>query len=103
MNRKMNIGLSLAVGLLGGLLSHYIPSGRVYAQTDTLPVREIRAHGFVLVNDDGSPAGLFGFDKDGKANIVLLDATGKVAWKAIGPASTLNPDPNDPNSRVVPK
>jgi hypothetical protein len=103
MNHKMYIGLSLAAGLLGGFLSHYVPSERVHAQTETLPVREIRAQGFVLVNDDGSPAGLFGFDKDGKANIVLLDAAGKVVWKAIGPASTLNPDPNNPNPRVVPK
>jgi hypothetical protein len=66
-------------------------------------VKEIKAHSFLLVNDDGTPAGLFGFDKDGKANIVLLDATGKVVWKATGPVSTLNPDPNNVNPKVVPK
>jgi hypothetical protein len=99
----MNLGLSLAVGFLGGFISHYISPELVHAQTEILPAKEIKAHSFVLINDDGSPAGVFGFDKDGKANVVLLDAAGKVIWKAIGPASTLNPDPNSPNSRVVPK
>src|ERR1700727_477934 len=103
MNRKMNLGLSLAVGLLGGFLAHYISPELVHAQTDTVPAKEIKAHDFVLVNDDGTPAGLFGFDKDGKANILLLDAAGKVVWKATGPASTLNPDPSNVNPKVVPK
>ena len=101
MNRKVNMGLSLTVGFLGGFLSHYIPPGLVHAQTETAPSKEIKAQSFVLVNADGTPAGLFGFDKEDKANVILLDAAGKVVWKATGPASTLNPDPNNP--RVVPK
>jgi len=37
MNRKLNIGLSIAAGLLGGLLSHYISPALVHAQTQAAP------------------------------------------------------------------
>ena len=84
MNRKLNLGLSLAVGLLGGLISRYISPELVHAQTETVPAKEIKAERFVLVNEDGSPAGLFGFDQDGKANVILLDKTGKLVWNASG-------------------
>ena len=103
MNRKWNLSLSLAVGMLGGFLSNYISPKLIHAQEKTVPTKEIKAQSFVLVNEDGSPAGLFGFDKDGKANVVLLDTAGKVVWKATGLASTLNPDPSNPNPRIVPK
>jgi hypothetical protein len=33
---------------------------------------------------DGKAAGLFGFDQDGQANLILLDKTGKVLWSAGG-------------------
>lgn len=84
MNRQLNLGLSIAAGLLGGFLSHYISPELVRAQTQAAPPKEIRAQRFVLVNDDGSPAGLFGFDQDGRANVILLDKTGKVLWSATG-------------------
>jgi predicted transcriptional regulator len=84
MNRKLNIGLSIVAGLLGGLLSHYISPGLVHAQTQAEPPKEIRAQSFVLVSADGKAAGLFGFDQDGQANVILLDKTGKVLWSASG-------------------
>lgn len=87
MNRKLNLGLSIAAGLLGGFLSHYVPPELVHAQTQPAPPKEIRAQRFLLVNDDGSPAGLFGFDKDGSPTVVLLDKTGKVVWSAGGRAN----------------
>jgi hypothetical protein len=96
MNRKLNLGLSIAAGLLGGFLSHYVSPDLVHAQTQAAPPaqtqpapppKEIKAQRFVLVNNDGSPAGLFGFDQDGKANVVLLDKTGKVVWSASGKAN----------------
>jgi len=88
MNRKLNLGLSIAAGLPGGFLSHYISPGLVHAQTQAAPPpKEIKAQSFVLVNGDGSPAGLFGFDEDGKANVILLDKTGKVVWTASGKAN----------------
>jgi hypothetical protein len=84
MNRKLNIGLSIAAGLLGGLLSHYISPALVHAQTQAAPPKEIRAQSFVLVSADGKADGLFGFDQDGQANVILLDKTGKVLWSASG-------------------
>jgi hypothetical protein len=84
MNRKLNLGLSIAAGLLGGFLSHYISPELVHAQTQAAPPKEIRAQRFVLVNDDGKPAGLLGFDQDGQPNVILLDKTGKVLWNASG-------------------
>ena len=51
MNRKLNVGLSLAAGLLGGFLTHYISPRLVHAQTQPAPIKEIRAQGFVLVNE----------------------------------------------------
>ena len=41
----------------------------------------------MLVNDAGAPSGLFGFDQDGNANVILLDKTGKVIWSANGKAN----------------
>jgi hypothetical protein len=84
MNRKLNLGLSIAAGLLGGFLSHYISPELVHAQAQAAPSKEIRAQRFVLVNDDGKPAGLLGFDQDGQPNVILLDRTGKVLWSASG-------------------
>ena len=54
MNRKVNLGLSLAVGLLGGFISRYISPELVHAQTQPVPAKEIKAERFVLVNADGS-------------------------------------------------
>ena len=54
MDRKWNVGLSIAAGLLGGFLSHYISPVLVHEQAQAAP-KEIRAQRFVLVNDSGSP------------------------------------------------
>jgi hypothetical protein len=83
MDRKWNLGLSIAAGLLGGFLSHYISPVLVHAQAAP---KEITAQRFVLVNNNGSPAGPFGFDKDGAPNVELFDKTGKVLWSASGTA-----------------
>ena len=88
MNRRMNLGVSIAAGLLGGFLSHYISPKLVHAQTQVAPPKEIRAQTFVLVNDAGIPAGLFGFDLNGRPDVILLDKTGKVLWSASGKPNT---------------
>ncbi len=85
MNRKLNICLSLAAGVLGGLLSHYIALNAVHAQTLSTPPKEITAKSFILVNDQGAPAGTFGFDQNGNASIKLFDKAGKVIWSAGKP------------------
>ena len=84
MNRNLNIGLSLAAGLLGGILSQYVSGKSVFAQTQVVPPKEISAQSFILVNDKGSPFGVFGFDADGSAIIRLQDRSGKVIWSTNG-------------------
>jgi hypothetical protein len=91
MNRKMHLGLSLAAGLLGGLLSHYVSPVLVHAAQAAPPPKEVRAQSFLLVNDDGSPAGLFGFDLNGHPNIKLFDRTGKVTWSTDVRAANSRP------------
>jgi hypothetical protein len=87
MNRKLNLGLSLAVGLLGGCLSHFLFSETVHA-AQVAPPKQIKAQSFVLVNSDGSPAGLFGFDRQGRPDVMLFDNTGKVVWSTHGNANS---------------
>jgi hypothetical protein len=76
MNAKLNLALSLAAGLLGGVFTHYVwpapvhaqaPSGIVGgAQTLQLPV-------FVL-NESGAVAASLTMDSDGQPNFKLFDA-----------------------------
>jgi predicted transcriptional regulator len=87
MNQKLNLGLSLAAGVLGGILSHYIAPKSVLAQSPVAPPKEITAQSFVLVNSKGAPFGTFGFEKDGAASIKLFDASGKVLWSEDGKLS----------------
>jgi hypothetical protein len=90
MNRTVQLGLSLAAGLLGGLLSHYVAPEMVHAAqvAPAPPPKEIRAQTFVLVHGDGSPAGLFGVDLNGRANIELFDRAGKVIWSTDARANS---------------
>ncbi len=60
MNRKTNLILALAAGLVGGLLSRYINPMPAFAQTQLVP-KEIRAQSFVLVDEQGTAFGLMGF------------------------------------------
>lgn len=83
MNRRINIALSFAAGVLGGLLSHYIVAKPVLAQSLVVPPKEISAQTFILANDKGVPYGLFGFDADGNATIRLQDRSGKVVWSTV--------------------
>lgn len=84
MNRKLNVGFSLAAGLLGGILSHYVAPKSVLAQSRAIPLKEISAQSFTLVNDQGVPFGVFGFDGDGNPTIRLFNKSGKVIWKTNG-------------------
>jgi hypothetical protein len=85
MNRKLNVWLSLAAGMLGGMLSHYVVLDSVHAQAQAAPPKEITAKSFVLVNDQGATAGTFGFDQNGNAMIRIFDKSGKVIWSAGKP------------------
>lgn len=80
MNRKLNVGLSIAAGFFGSFLFHYISPVSLHAQAQSAPEKEVVARSFVLVNAQGAPAGVFGFEKDGSPSIKLFDQTGKVIW-----------------------
>lgn len=86
MNRKLNLGLSIAAGLLGGFLSHYVSPTLVHAQSQNAPPKQITAQSFWLVNEQGVPSGVFGFEKDGTPSIKLFDKFGKVIWMENGKA-----------------
>ena len=88
-NWKLNLGLSLGVGLLGGYLSHYVTPDRVRA-AQVAPPKQVQAQSFLLVHADGSPAGLFGFDLQGRPDVILYDNAGKVVWSTRG---ITNPKP----------
>ena len=79
---KRNLALSLATGLLGGLISHYISPQLVHAQSQ--PPTEIKAQSFSLVNPDGVTLGTFSFDAQGRPRIVLKDQAGHPVWTVDG-------------------
>jgi len=80
MNRKWNFGLSLAAGLLGGILSHYIAAKPVHAQPEVTSSKVIQAQKFVVVNDKGVELGVFGIDTKGDVHIAFRDSSGKLIW-----------------------
>ena len=79
---KRNLALSIAAGLLGGILSTYIAPQLVHAQSQ--PPSEIRAQCFTLVNRDGVALGTFSFDSVGRPRIVLRDEAGHNVWGVDG-------------------
>jgi hypothetical protein len=80
--KKANLALSIAAGLLGGLLSTYVAPQLVHAQSQPPP--EIRAQCFTLVNKDGVTLGTFSFDTSGRPRIVLRDQSGHDVWAVDG-------------------
>jgi hypothetical protein len=84
--KKLNVALSVACGLFGGVLSHYVWTQPVHAQGLAAAPLEIRAQSFVLVNGKGDVEGVFSFEqhKHGPPTIKLLDGNGHEIWKAGG-------------------
>jgi hypothetical protein len=81
MNNR-NLALSLAAGLLGGIISTYFSPQLVHAQSQ--PSSEVRAQCFTLVNQDGVALGSFSFDVLGRPKIVLRDKAGHEVWAVDG-------------------
>jgi hypothetical protein len=83
MNRKLNLSLALAAGLLGGLLSHYITPAPVLAQTQA--PKEMKSQSFVLVDEKNNIVGTF-MPSEAHAGtsqaVVLLDRNGREIWRA---------------------
>jgi len=72
MNTKIHTALCLVTGLIGGAMSHYLffpmPAR---AQASVPPPAEIRAQKFELVDGNGTPSGVFGFQSDGSPVIQI--------------------------------
>lgn len=89
MTRISNIVLSLAAGLVGGIVSRGVLPTPVHAQTSTAAPKEIRAQRFTLVDESGKILGTFGFDPTAtereRSSIRLFDIHGKEVWSAGGP------------------
>ena len=83
MNRKLNLSLTLAAALLGGVLSRYITPVPVLAQAQIQ--KEIKAQSFVLVDQKNNNIATFRLAADeisGNPTVVLLDRTGREIWRA---------------------
>lgn len=82
----LNLALYFAVGLLGGVVSHYIWSQPVHAQSSVPAPTEVRARSFVLVDEMGTVQGKFTFGRlvGGKSIIMILDRDGKEMWEVGG-------------------
>ena len=73
--------VSLAAGLLGGAISHYVSPQLVHAQSEAL--KELRAKSFVLVNEKGTILGTL-TDEGGRPSLKLYDERGQEIWSAGG-------------------
>lgn len=84
--KKMNFLLSIAAGLLGGVISHYMWTQPVHAQSIAPAPKEVRAQSFVLVDDKGNVQGVFsvGPSQGGLPVITLFDGKGHEIWMAGG-------------------
>jgi hypothetical protein len=105
MNRNLTFAISLAAGLLGGVLSHFVALPSVHAQAPAANPVEIRAQRFTLVDEQGTAVGTFAVresaavvqrgpgypGRNGAAiapviapRIVLLNPEGREIWSAGG-------------------
>jgi hypothetical protein len=84
--KKLNLALSIAAGLLGGTLSHYVWTQPVQAQSSASSPKEVRSQSFVLVDEQGIVQGVFTFDErmGAPTTIKLLDGKGREIWEAGG-------------------
>jgi hypothetical protein len=70
MSTKASTSLALVAGFIGGAMSHYllVPQA-VRAQVPAQSSPEIRAEKFVLVDENGTARGAFGFRSDGSPDL----------------------------------
>ncbi len=83
MSTKVTTALGLVMGFIGGAMSHYFFAPTpVHAQS---PV-EIRAQKFILVDENGTPRGVFGFRSDGSPDLQVSFGKPKGVQKLLGGA-----------------
>ncbi|HXW62204.1 MAG TPA: hypothetical protein VEJ45_06370 [Candidatus Acidoferrales bacterium] len=80
MNRPRNVLVWAIVGFCGGILAPHVLGKAVHAEELRRNAKVVTAQKFVLTNEQGTPAGIFGFDTNGSPEITLLDAQGDVVW-----------------------
>jgi hypothetical protein len=83
MSTKFSIMLALAAGFIGGLASRYQRPATAYAQAP-VSQQEIRAHKFVLVDENGVARGVFGIEAIGAPAIEIIDSKGEVFATEFG-------------------
>ena len=93
MHKLNTVVLAMTAGLLGGMASTYISPSAVFAQAPKAAPKEIQAQNFVLVNSEGKPMGLFGFNPQGKPIIKLVDERGMTIWTSEVPLVPGAPEP----------
>jgi hypothetical protein len=80
MNRTFVLSVTLAAGLLGGMLSRYITPVPAFARA--LTQKEIKAQSFVLVDDKDNIVGTFKPSADKMPTVVLMNRDGREIWRA---------------------
>jgi hypothetical protein len=77
MNTKITTALGLIAGFIGGTMSHYVfGSTSVHAQAPVQAPLEIRAQKFVLVDENGTPRGVFAFQRNGNPELQIQYGSG---------------------------
>jgi|HubBroStandDraft_6_1064221.scaffolds.fasta_scaffold75078_4 hypothetical protein len=84
--QKLNLGLAVGAGFLGGALSHYSASyftqATAHAQTLVSPVKDVTAQSFVLVDPTGTTVGTFKASSGQSPTVVFTDRNGREIWRA---------------------
>ena len=78
--KTFDVTLSVAAGLLGGIVAPYLWPHSVQAQATTPAPKVLEAQAFHIVNETGRIAGSLTIDASGAGVINLFDANGKMIW-----------------------
>jgi hypothetical protein len=90
--RPASVILSLAAGLLGGVVApHIFPVTPVHAQAQTPPPKIVEAGAFKLINNSGHVAGTLAIDAAGNGVLTMFDADGKVIFTTSGDKPIIKP------------
>jgi len=84
--KKLHLALALAAGFAGGTLSHLLGAAPVMAESRPAFVTEVRAHSFVLVNEQGRVLGTFTSGSEGRPALRMFDTNGREIWSAEAPS-----------------
>ena len=92
MNQKWTLILALAAGFVGSALFHGLTLVSVHAQAPSSPQKELRAQGFVLVDDNNRALGRFAIHYPASVSreryksgyIQLFDSSGNEIFTAGG-------------------